>query len=248
MGKLDGKTALITGAATGIGRAIALAFANEGAWVGINYRTSEDEAKALASHVTEAGGKALILRADISLASQVKDMFGRIEDEWGRLDILVNNAGIVRRAKLWELTEEIWDEMMAVNLKGAFLCSQAAARLMVKQGGGCIINIASMRAISGSESSMHYAVSKAGLIALTKCLARELAPNIRANAIAPGYVDTRIQSYLTPEARAKIEAETPLRRFGKPQEIAAAAVYLAADATFMTGQVLVVDGGRTMCG
>jgi 3-oxoacyl-[acyl-carrier protein] reductase len=248
MGKLEGRKALVTGGATGIGRAIALAFAKEGAWVAINFRESEREAREVAAEVERLGGRWLILRADVSNRPAVEEMFRHIEAEWGGVDILVNNAGVVRRAGLWELTEEIWDQMMAVNLKGTFLCSKEAARLMVSQGGGCIINIASMRGITGSESSMHYAVSKAGVIALTKCLARELAPLVRANAIAPGYVETRIQQYLSPEARAKIEAETPLRRFGKPEEIGAAAVYLAADATYMTGQVLVVDGGRTMCG
>ncbi len=248
MGRLMGKRALVTGASSGIGRAIALAFAREGAWVGINFRASGEDARRVAQEAEGFGARTLLLRADVSNSGDVEEMFRRVEGEWGGLDILVNNAGIVRRAKLWELTEEIWDEMMAVNLKGAFLCSKGAARLMVAQGGGCIINIASMRAIAGSESSMHYAVSKAGVIALTKCLARELAPTVRANAIAPGYVETRIQQYLTPEARARIEADTPLRRFGTPEEIAAAAVYLASDATYMTGQVLVLDGGRTMCG
>ncbi|MDR7434188.1 MAG: 3-oxoacyl-ACP reductase family protein [Armatimonadota bacterium] len=243
---LLGKVALVTGAAHGIGRAIVHAFVREGAAVALNYHTSEEEALSVVRALTDAGGKAIAVRADVSRYDQVQEMVHRVIEAFGRIDILVNNAGRIDRTPFRELSEESWDAMMAVNLKGPFLCVQAVLPYMERQGGGVILNIGSMRGLIGG-GAVHYAVSKAGLLMLTKCLAAELAPHIRVNAIAPGYTETRIQAYLTLERRREIAERIPLRRFATPEEVARAAVFLASDrARYITGQTLVVDGGMSM--
>lgn len=246
--KLTGHTALVTGASHGIGRAIALAFAAEGADVAVNYGEDSAAAAAVVTEIEALGRRAIAIQADVSDPDAVQRMVQVVERDLGPVDRLVNNAGIVMRAKLFDLSPEMWDRVMDVNAKGVFLVSQAVARGMVRRGGGVIVNIASMRGVEGSESSMHYAASKAAVIALTKCFAKELAPLIRVNAIAPGYVATRIQEELSPEKRHAIEQATPLKRFGRPEDIARTAVYFASeDSAYVTGQTLLVDGGRVTC-
>lgn len=246
--KLRGHTALVTGASHGIGRAIALAFAEEGADVAVNYAHDREAAEAVVAEIASLGRRTIALQADVSDALEVRRMVEQAEAALGPIDRLVNNAGIVMRATLFDLTPEMWDRVMDVNAKGVFLVSQAVARGMMARQGGVIVNIASMRGVEGSESSMHYAASKAAVIALTKCFARELAPKVRVNAIAPGYVDTRIQAELSAEKRHAIEQSTPLKRFGLPEDIARTAVYFASDdAAYVTGQTLLVDGGRVIC-
>lgn len=243
---LLGKVALVTGAAHGIGRAIVQAFVQEGAAVAVNYHTSEEEALSVVRALIEAGKKAIAVRADVSQDDQIEGMIQRVIEAFGRIDILVNNAGIIDRTPFRELSGDAWDAMMAVNLKGPFLCARAVLPHMERQGGGVIINIASMRGLIGG-GAVHYAVSKAGLLMLTKCLAAELAPYIRVNAIAPGYTETRAQAHLTIERRREITERIPMRRFASPEEIARAAVFLASDrARYITGQTLVLDGGMSM--
>lgn len=246
--KLQNKVALVTGGSSGIGRAITLLFAQEGADVIVNYAHSDREAAKVADQVRALGRKALAIRADVSDISDVRAMVDKALADFRRIDILVNNAGLTIRARLWELTEDKWDRVVDVNLKGTFLCSRAISEAMVREGGGKIVNIASIRGIQGSDSSMHYAAAKAGVIALTKSLARELAPLVRVNAIAPGYIETPLHAGMSPEARQAVIDSTPLKRFGRPEDVARAALFFAGDdSDFVTGQTLVVDGGRVMC-
>lgn len=244
----EGKVVLVTGASHGIGRGIARAFAREGAHVAVNYAHDEAAAEAVVAEIASQGGRAIAVKADVTVGAEVRAMVARVESELGPLDVLVNNAGVVRRGGLFAITEEMWDEVLDVNLKGTFLCAQAVAKGMVARGSGVIVNIASMRGVEGAASSMHYAAAKAGVIALTKSLAKELAPHVRALAVAPGYVDTRIQAGLSPEQRQAVEAGTPLGRFGTEEDIAGAVLFLASErASYVTGQTLLVDGGRVTC-
>lgn len=243
-----GKVVLVTGASHGIGRGIALAFGREGARLALNYAHDAVAAEGVVRELRALGAEAMAIQANVASGSDVREMVARVEASLGPIDVLVNNAGVVRRGGLFAITEEMWDEVVDVNLKGTFLCAQAVARGMVARGRGVIVNIASMRGVEGASSSMHYAAAKAGVIALTKSLAKELAPRVRAVAVAPGYVDTRIQAGLSPEQREAVIAQTPLRRFGTVEDIAAAVVFLASErASYVTGQTLLVDGGRVTC-
>lgn len=243
-----GKTVLVTGGSQGIGRGISEAFAREGAKVAVNYAHDDQAAAEALEAVQGLGAEGMTVRADVSVRDEVAAMVERVERELGPIAVLVNCAGVVRRGGLFAINEEMWDEVLDVNLKGTFLCAQAVARAMTARGRGVIVNVASMRGVEGSASSMHYAAAKAGVIALTKSLARELAPHVRAVAVAPGYVDTRIQAGLTVEQRQAVEAGTPLGRFGTPEDVAAAVVFLASErASYVTGQTLLVDGGRVTC-
>jgi NAD(P)-dependent dehydrogenase (short-subunit alcohol dehydrogenase family) len=237
---LKGQVALVTGAAKRIGRSVALELAREGAAVVVNYRHSQAEAEQTAREIQSAGGRAIAVQADVSSGEAVARLMGAVEKEFGRLDILVNNAGIFAPAPFDQMTEQQWDEMHAVNLKSQFLCAQAAAKLMKRQGRGRIINFSSIGGLLAWPKYAHYCVSKAGVIMLTRCLARALAPEITVNSVAPGTI--QFEGELPDEDYIR---RAPLRKTGKGNDIAEAVLFLATS-DFITGQVLVVDGGRTL--
>ena len=248
--KLQNKVALVTGAATGMGRAIAELFAAEGARVAVNYRASADEAAEVVEGIRAAGGEAVAIQATVADESEVRRMAGEIEERWGRLDVLVNNAGwsqVTPHADLDALTDDIWDRTLDTNLRGAFYCVRQCVPLMRKHGGGAIVNNTSSSAWHAAGSSIVYSASKAALGNMTRALARALAPDIRVNAFAPGMVQTRFAGW--PEAAfTKAKATTPLERIASPEEVAKVALFLAADATATTGTTILVDGGRTELG
>ena len=239
---LSGRVVLVTGAAKRIGRSVALRLADEGADVVVNYRTSEDAAQEVVAQIMAKGGKAEAIQGDVANRADVGALFAAVERDFGRLDILVNNAGMFFSAKFEELTEEQWDRMLDTNLKSQFLCSQAATPLLRRSGNGRIINFASLGGLLAWPSYAHYCVSKAGVIMLTRCLARALAPEIAVNAIAPGTISFPGD---VPELAEDFIRRAPLRRTGSPEDIEEAVVFLAQSA-FVTGQVLVVDGGRSL--
>jgi NAD(P)-dependent dehydrogenase (short-subunit alcohol dehydrogenase family) len=238
--RLGGQVALVTGAAKRIGRSIALRLAAEGADVAINYLSSKPEAEALAREIESTGRRALAVRGDVAHRLDVEKMFTMIEVKFGRLDILVNNAGMFFPAQFEELTEEQWDRILETNLKSQFLCSQSAAPIMKRQGRGRIVNLSSLGGFLAWPAYTHYCVSKAGVIMLTRCLARALGPEILVNSVAPGTIQ-----FPGEEPDEDYIQRVPLHRVGTGEDIAGAVAYLAT-ADFVTGQVLVVDGGRTL--
>lgn len=252
MAQLAGKVALVTGAAVGIGRAIAVAYAHEGANVVVNYSKSRKEAEETANLVKQAGGEPLVIQADVAQDRQVRAMVAQTLERFGRIDILVNNAGVtafVDFPDLEGLTDEVWDRLYNVNVKGTFFCCRAVVPPMRKQGHGRIINIASVAGLWPQGSSIAYSTSKAAVIHLSKCLARTLGPEIRVNVIAPGLITDTRWSVGRSNLEAVIQRATqgsPLKRVGKPEEIAEAALFLATRGDFMTGDVMVVDGGRVL--
>lgn len=245
---LENKTALVTGGSRGIGKAIALKLAEYGADVAITYARSADAAEEVKTQIEKMGRKAKSLQADAVNFEKAEAVIREIVDEWGRLDILVNNAGITRDNLILRMNEEQWDEVIETNLKSIFNYSKAAAKPMMRNRGGSIINISSVVGISGNAGQSNYAASKAGIIGFTKSYAKELASrNIRSNVIAPGYILTEMTGELDEKVLANIEAETPLGRAGEPEEVAEAVVFLASDASsYITGEVLRVDGGMAM--
>jgi 3-oxoacyl-[acyl-carrier protein] reductase len=248
--RLTGKVALITGGATGIGREIGLAFAREGANVAVNYSRSEKEAEETTGEIRKLGVQSIMLKADVSDDSQVKQMVREVDSQFGGLDILVNNAGFTKFVPfddLEGLTDELWDRVMAVNLMGTFYCTRAVIPLLKRggDGGGCIINTASIAGLIGIGSSIAYCASKGAVITLTKSFARSLAPDIRVNAIAPGFVKTRWVEGWEDHMQSHIDA-TPLGRLAQADDIAEVALFLATGARFVTGQVVIVDGGKTI--
>jgi 3-oxoacyl-[acyl-carrier protein] reductase len=252
MAQLAGKVALVTGAAVGIGRAVAVAFGREGAKVVVNYSKSRKEAEETASLVKQAGGEFLVIQADVAQDRQVRAMVAETLERFGRIDVLVNNAGItafVDFPDLERLTDDVWDRLYNVNVKGTFFCCRAVVPAMRKQGHGRIINIASIAGILPGGSSIAYATSKAAVIHLSKCLARTLGPEIRVNVIAPGFIAETRWNVGRPNLEATAEKATqaaPLKRAGKPEDIAEAALFLATRGDFMTGDVMLVDGGRVL--
>lgn len=242
------KVALITGGGTGVGRAVALQLAERGYHVAINYSRSEKEAEETAHVARAMNVRAMTLACDVSSDAAVCQMVEKCRAEFGRLDVLVNNAGMthfVNHRDLDEMSEDKWDRILAVNLKGPFFVSRAAIPLMKASGGGAIVNIASVAGIAGSGSSIAYAASKGGLITMTKSLAKAFAPEIRVNAVCPGPIISRWLEGHEDMIEAALKL-TPLKRASTTDDVAAAAVFLACDADMMTGQALVVDGGRTM--
>ena len=243
--RLKDKVAIITGASRGIGRAMALLFAQEGAKIVVNYSTSKEEALTVVDEINARGGrKAIAIQCDVSQETEVESMIQETMSTFGRIDILVNNAGIVFDVPFFERTVEQWKKTLDVNLLGTFLCSRSASRHMLKSGGK-IINISSTNAIdSFSPEAMDYDASKAGIVILTRDLAKQLAPNIQVNSIAPGWVDTDMNKELPKEF---VEEETDkiyMKRFARPEEIAKVALFFASDdANYVTGSTLKVDGG-----
>lgn len=247
MGYLDGKVALITGGGTGIGRETALLFAREGADVAVNYSRSRSEAEGTAGEVRALGRKGLAICADVADDAAVRRMVEQTVDELGRLDILVNNAGttkFVPLADLEALDEEAWDPVFDVNVKGTFFCSRAAIPKMRANGGGQIVNVASIAGLTGQGSSIAYCASKAAVLSLTRSLAVSQAPDIRVNAVAPGVVDTRWVDGWEEFVRTNRET-TPLKRIASARDVAVSILGLIVG-EFVTGQTLVVDGGKTL--
>ncbi len=248
MNRLKDKTAIVTGGSRGIGEAIANRLAEEGARVAVCSSRSLDSAQAVAEAIENRGGSALALQADVSNATDVGGLFKNVLDRWGGVDILVNNAGITRDGLLMRLKPGDWDAVLNVNLKGAFLCMQAAVRPMMRARSGRIINISSVTGLMGNPGQAGYTAAKSGLIGLTKTAAKELASRcITANVVAPGYIPTEMTEKLPEQLKEKILEQVPLGTPGTPEDIAAAVAFLAsADAAYITGQVLVVDGGMVM--
>lgn len=245
---LENKTALVTGGSRGIGKAIALTLAKYGADVVVTYARSSDAAEEVKAEIEEMGRKAKALQADAVSYDKADAVISEIVDDWGKLDILVNNAGITRDNLILRMNEEQWDEVIETNLKSVFNYSKAAAKPMMRNRGGSIINIGSVVGINGNAGQSNYAASKAGIIGFTKSYAKELASrNIRSNVVAPGYILTEMTGSLDEKILENIEAETPLGRAGNAEEVADAVAFLASDLSkYITGEVLRVDGGMAM--
>ncbi|MDD5155403.1 MAG: 3-oxoacyl-[acyl-carrier-protein] reductase [Candidatus Omnitrophica bacterium] len=242
--RLKDKVALITGSAQGIGREIALVFARAGADVVISDINLEKAAKTSAE-IEALGVKSLALELDVTAYTKVEEAINKILDKFGKVDILVNNAGITKDGLMLRMSEADWDAVINVNLKGTFNCTKAVARPMIKQRSGRIINIASIIGIIGNPGQANYSASKAGIIALTKTSAKELASrNINVNAVAPGYIQTEMTARLPEELKQKMLSLIPLNKLGMPADVAAACLFLASDeSSYITGQTIVVDGG-----
>lgn len=239
------QTVLITGASKGIGRATAAAFARNGYNVAVNYCKSKEKATSLADELNSYGVIAAAYQADVSDKMAVGEMFRKAEQELGRISVLVNNAGIAEQILFSDITEEKWDKMFAVNVRGAYNCTQAVIPSMIHEKYGRIINISSMWGISGASCEVHYSASKAALIGFTKALAKEVGlSGITVNCIAPGVIGTDMNSAISGEIMNELKENTPLNRIGTPEDVAGAILFLASDkASFITGQVLSVDGG-----
>ena len=247
----SGEVAWVTGSSTGIGRAAAVGFAEQGRRVAVHYNSSEDQAREVVGKIEEAGGDALLLKGDVSNSGDVKRMVGEIEDRYGRLDVLVNNAGgLIERRTLEEMTEDLWDRVMEVNLKSAYLCSQAVLPMMKRQGKGKIINVTSVAARNGGgPGSVAYATAKGGVSTLTRAMAKELiSEGILVNGIAPGIITTPFHDrYTPPEVRERMTKSIPIGREGTPEETAGAVLFLASPAAdYLVGEIIEVNGGQLM--
>jgi len=241
------KRVIVTGATKGLGKAMALSFARQGAWVAANYSSDDRSAAATEAELTDLASKFMVLKTDVSSRAGVEKMINRVVEQWGYVDILVNNAGIIRDKLLMFLNEDDWDRVIDVNLKGTYLCSRAIIRTMISQKFGRIINITSPSALTGRSGQTNYAASKGGIISFTKSLAKEMARlGITVNAVCPGVIVTPMTENLNPETTCDITGRIPMGRLGQPEEVAGAVLFLASErAGYITGQVLAVDGGLT---
>jgi acetoacetyl-CoA reductase/3-oxoacyl-[acyl-carrier protein] reductase len=247
MGRLEGKTALVTGGSRGIGRAIVIELAREGAKVALNYQSNDDKAREVATTVAGLGGTCLLLKANIGDPKEARGMVKRAADQFGHLDILVNNAGITRDKLLTKMTDEDWLEVIQTNLNAVFFCTSAAIPIMTAQSYGRIVNISSMNGQVGAIGQANYSASKGGIFAFTRTAAVELAKSgITVNAVAPGYTETDMFAKVPADIQLQIKAKIPLRRFAQPEEIAKAVVYLVTDGDYITGQQINVNGGAFM--
>lgn len=245
---LDGKIAVVTGGSRGIGRAICIRLAALGAHVYINYVNRSEAAEETQKIIVDAGGKAETIGFDVAEAAAVQSAFKTIIKEAGRVDILVNNAGITRDGLMALMKESDWDEVMDTNLKGAFLCAKGASRSMMKKKWGRIINISSVSGVAGNPGQVNYSAAKAGMIGMTKSMAREYASrNITVNSVAPGYIETEMTDLLDEKTKEQLMAEIPLACLGSTEDVAGAVAYLASeDGRYVTGQTLQVNGGMHM--
>jgi 3-oxoacyl-[acyl-carrier protein] reductase len=248
MMNFEGKTALVTGGSRGLGRAVCLELAKGGANVVLCYAGNEAAAQETVREIEALGAKALAIRCDVSDAAQVDALVKAAVETFGRIDILVNNAGITRDNLLMRMSEADFDAVISTNLKGTFLCMKAVSRLMLKQRYGRIVNLSSVVGLRGNAGQVNYAASKAGVVGMTKSLAKELASRgVTVNAVAPGFIETDMTAALTDAARAAAQGSIPMNRLGAPEDVAKAAAFLASDdAAYITGQVLAVDGGMAM--
>ena len=248
MTQLNDRVAVVTGGSRGIGRAIALELAKRGASVVVNYNASADAANAVVADIVSAGGKALAIQADVSLLADAERLIKTAVDQFGKLDILVNNAGTTRDNLIALMKEEDWDTVISTNLKSAWNCCKVGSRAMMRKRYGRIVNITSVSGIAGNAGQSNYSASKAGLIGLTKSLARELAGRqITVNAVAPGFVKTDMTANLSDTIMDQVNKSIPLERLGTPEDIAYAVAFLVSnEASYITGQVLSVDGGLVM--
>ena len=247
MARLAGKNALVTGGSRGIGRSIAVELAREGARVAVVYQRNEAKAQSVVSEISQLGGSAIPVKADVSKSFEARQTVQQIAEEFGGLDILVNNAGITRDTSLKKMTDEQWEEVIQTNLNGYFYCTSAAIPVMSAQKSGRIINISSMNGQIAAFGQANYSASKGGIIAFTKTAALELARSgITVNTVAPGFTETDMFSEIPENIQHQIIARIPLGRFAKPEEIATAVVFLAADGTYITGQQINVNGGAFM--
>lgn len=244
---LNGRIAIITGASRGIGRAITLALAKRGAAVVVNYASNAGAAEETAQQVRDNGGRALVFKANVAEPAEAATLVKAAVDEFGGVDILVNNAGITRDNFILRMKDEDWDQVLGVNLKGAFNCTKAAARVMIKKHSGRIINISSVVALTGNTSQANYCAAKAGLIGLTRAMAKELGSrNITVNAVAPGFITTEMTLGLPEELKEKMLSQIPLKKFGEPEQVADLVAFLASDAArYISGQTIAVDGGMS---
>jgi 3-oxoacyl-[acyl-carrier protein] reductase len=244
----EGRVAIVTGGTRGIGRAIALRLAAEGANVAVSYRSKDDAAEETAEAVRAAGVKCEIFKGDVASPEEVQALFKGVSDVFGRVDILVNNAGITRDNITMRMKEDEFDKVIRTNLGGTYLCTRAALRPMVRARWGRIVNISSVVGLVGNSGQANYAASKAGIIGFTKSVAREVAQRgITANAVAPGYVETELTGSLPEEVKDQIRSQVPMGRFGEAEEVAEVVAFLVGEgAGYVTGQTIAVDGGMTM--
>lgn len=245
---LNRKIALVTGASRGIGREIALTLAGYGATVVVNYNGSKEKAQEVVQEIKDNGGNAIALQASVSKSEEVEAMIKEVMEQFGRIDILVNNAGITKDNLVMKMSNEDFDAVIDTNLKGTFYCMKQVYRIMLKQKSGRIINMSSVTGVMGNAGQVNYAASKAGVIGMTKSLARELASRgITVNAVAPGFIETEMTEVLSDKVKEAVEGQIPLKRMGQVKDVAEAVAFLASDkASYMTGQVLHVDGGMAM--
>ena len=245
---LKGKVAVVTGASRGIGRAVALKLASMNATVIVNYAGSKDKAESVVKEIQEMGKTAEAIQCDVSDFEQCSQLIQQVQEHYGRIDILVNNAGITRDGLAMAMKEEDFDDVIATNLKGTFNCIRFASRIMMKQRYGKIINMSSVSGITGNAGQVNYSAAKAGVIGITKSMARELAGrHINVNAIAPGFIETDMTNELSEKVKEQAVGQIPLGRFGKAEEVAELAAFLAGNQSdYITGQVFHIDGGMVM--